>query len=159
MPDELKPKVISVSTLPELLLLREYVLQSVGCDVLSITNLQEAASRIEDKSHCGVLLLCYEVPHQWRYSLITKFREHCPKGRIVAITNEPIAEPPREVDDLVYGVEGPEALIDAIQAAAPKETSLQTFAEAALLLLPRSHYQACLNRLIRASVDARIRIL
>jgi hypothetical protein len=60
--DELKPKVISVGTLPELLLLREYVLQSVGYDVLSITNLQEAASRIENKAHCGVLLLCYEAP-------------------------------------------------------------------------------------------------
>jgi hypothetical protein len=58
-----------------------------------------------------------------RYSLITKFREHCPKGRIVAITNQAIVEPPREVDNLVYGIDGPEALIDAIQAAAPKETS------------------------------------
>jgi hypothetical protein len=62
--DELKPKVISVGKLPELLLLREYVLQSVGYDVLSITNPQEAECRIENKAHCGVLLLCYEVPDQ-----------------------------------------------------------------------------------------------
>jgi hypothetical protein len=41
----------------------------------------------------------------------------------VAITNQAIVEPPREVDNLVYSIDGPEALIDAIQAAAPKETS------------------------------------
>lgn len=47
-----------------------------------------------------------------------QFREHCPEGRIIAITNRPVAETPKEEDELVYGVEGPEILIDAIRGKA-----------------------------------------
>ena len=119
MPDDLKPKVISVGPFPELLLLREYVLQSAGYAVSSTSNPQEAVAKIESKADCGVLLLCYAVPDRWRYSLITKFREHCPEGRIVAITNDHVGETPKEVDELVYGVEGPEALIDAVRVDPP----------------------------------------
>jgi len=60
---------------------------------------------------CGVLLLCYSVREDWRKQLITEFRRACPHGRIVAMTNCPIAEPPKETDGLVYGIDGPDALI------------------------------------------------
>jgi DNA-binding response OmpR family regulator len=106
--------VISVGTLPELLSLRAAVLQGAGYGVLTTVDPQEAASRIRS-GNCGVLLLCYSVSDEWRKQLIEDFRDKCPKGRIVAITNRPIAETPKEVDHLVYGVEGAEALIDAVR--------------------------------------------
>jgi len=45
---------------------------------------------------------------------------NCPGGRIVAITNEQ-TETPEFADTFVYGVEGPEALIEAIRQ---RETSV-----------------------------------
>jgi hypothetical protein len=62
-----------------------------------------------------VLLLCYSVSDAFRKQLVREFRKRCPDGRIVAITNSPVLETPKEVDDLVYGVEGPEVLLDVIK--------------------------------------------
>ena len=46
--------------------------------------------------------------------MVREFRETCPQGRIVAITNGTMSEVPKEVDDLIFGIEGAEALIDAV---------------------------------------------
>jgi CheY-like chemotaxis protein len=110
--------VISVGTLPEVLSLREAVLKSVGYTVFTATNPQEAATRIRN-GECGVLLLCYSVQDEWRGQLIREFRETCPQGRVVAITNGNMAEVPKEVDELIFGIEGAEALIDAVRGNGP----------------------------------------
>ena len=109
--------VISVGTISELLLLREKILQAAGYAVFTTQNPEEAGFRIRN-CECGVLLLCYSVEDHWRRILINDFREHCPQGRIVAVTNHPVAETPKEVDELVYGVEGPEALMQAVRPKA-----------------------------------------
>jgi DNA-binding NtrC family response regulator len=116
-PQRSKRTVISVGGLPELLWLRHSVLQSAGYEVLTFTDAKAAAARIANGG-CGVLLLCYSVFQQSRDHLIQEFREHCPEGRIVAITNRPVAERPKEADELVYGVDGPEILIDAVRGKA-----------------------------------------
>ena len=110
--------VVSIGTLPELLSLREAVLQSVGYEVFTSLRLQDALSRIREGC-CGVLLLCYSVPAEWRKQLIHEFRESCPGRRIVAITDRMIAEIPKQVDELIFGLEGAEALIDAIRGNEP----------------------------------------
>lgn len=46
-----------------------------------------------------------------------EFRESCPQGRIVAITDRMVAEVPKQVDELIFGLEGAEALIDAIRGS------------------------------------------
>jgi DNA-binding response OmpR family regulator len=109
-----KRNVISVGTLPELLSLRAAVLKGAGYSVFTTPDPQEAASRIRN-GDCGVLLLCYSVSDESRRQLIRDFRQRCPKGRIIAITNRPVDQPPKEVDDLIYGLEGAEALIEAVQ--------------------------------------------
>ncbi len=109
--------VISVGAIPELLSLRAAILQSEGYAVFTTTNASEAVEQIRN-GHCGVLLLCYSVSDKARQQLIHEFRESCADGRIVAITNRPIAETPKEVDALVYGIEGPEMLIEAISRKA-----------------------------------------
>jgi DNA-binding response OmpR family regulator len=109
--------VISVGKLPELLSLRAAVLKSVGYAVFTTTDPQEAAARI-GKADCGVLLLCYSLADEWRKQLVQRFRELCPDGRIIAITNQPVVQSPKDADELVYGVEGPEILIDAVRGKA-----------------------------------------
>jgi len=117
MPENAKRAVISVGTLPEVVSLREAVLKSVGYTVFSTARPEEALSRVRS-GDCGVLLLCYSVRDLWRRQLVREFREKCPHGRIVAITNSKMDEVPKEVDELVFGIEGAEALIDAIQGKA-----------------------------------------
>jgi hypothetical protein len=47
---------------------------------------------------------------------ITKlFREACPSGLIIAITDQYLQCPPQDADSFLYGVEGPEALIEAVR--------------------------------------------
>ena len=116
MPELQNRYVISVGTLPELLSLREAVLKSVGYEVFTTQRPEDAVSRIQEGS-CAVLLLCYSVPNEWKKELIQEFRKSCPKGRIVAITDRMVAEIPKQVDELIFGLEGAEALIDAIRGS------------------------------------------
>ena len=47
---------------------------------------------------------------------ITKlFREACPSGLVIAITDQHLQCPPQDADSFLYGVEGPEALIEAVR--------------------------------------------
>ena len=106
-------KVISTGSDPELLWLRNAVLQSAGFDVMTTASADDALQRIRDQD-CGVLLLCYSLSEPARNRLTETFRKCCPHGRIVAITNKKM-DKPEVADALVYGVEGPEALIEAIR--------------------------------------------
>lgn len=108
-----KATVLSVGTIPELLALREAILHSEGYFVFTATRPNDAFEQIR-RGECGVLLLCYSVPEKIRPQLIKEFRRRCEHGRIVAITNRPVTETPKEVDALVYGIEGPEILIQAV---------------------------------------------
>jgi DNA-binding response OmpR family regulator len=112
-----KSSVISVGTISKLLLLREAILQSSGFVVFSTTRLAEALAAME-RNNFDVLLLCYSVRYEWRADLIHKFREYYHAGRVVEITDRPITQLPTDVDQVVYGIEGPDALMDAIRGRA-----------------------------------------
>lgn len=112
-----RSRVISVGGIPELLSLRHAILESNGYEVFTTANPVEAADRFR-AGDCSLLLICYSVADEWRESLIRDFREHCPGGRIIGITNHQVTRAPDDVDVLVYGMEGPEILIDAIQGKA-----------------------------------------
>jgi DNA-binding response OmpR family regulator len=109
--------VISVGSLSRLLALRAALLHSAGCVVFTTTDPEEAEAAIETGG-CGVLLLCYSVPSEWRERLLRVFRKHSPTGRVIAITDMPVVESPKDVDELIYGVDGPEVLIDAVHRKA-----------------------------------------
>ena len=106
-------KVISVGANPELLWLRNFVLQSAGFDVATIANHDHALAAIQG-GDCGTLLMCYSLTKPIRQQLAEAFRKYCPDGHIVAITNQRL-EKPDFADTFVYGIEGPEALIQAIR--------------------------------------------
>ena len=107
-------KVLSVGNDPELMWLRDAVLRSAGFEVLTTLDEKEGVARIE-RGDCGVLLMCYSLPLLSRKRLAESFRANCPQGRIVTITNQ--KEEPEFADVAVFGVEGPEALIEAIRNA------------------------------------------
>jgi DNA-binding response OmpR family regulator len=109
--------VISVGSLPRLLALRAALLHSAGYAVFTTTDPQEAEAAIENGS-CRVLLMCYSLPSEWRQRLLTVFRKHSPTGRVIAITDMPVVGTPKDVDELIYGVDGPEVLIDAVRGKA-----------------------------------------
>jgi DNA-binding NtrC family response regulator len=112
-----KRAVISVGSIPELLSLREQILEFEGYDVFSTAVPQEADLLIT-RRHYDVLLICYSVSVNWRKRLIENFRVNCPQGRVVLITNRPVAQPAKDADALVYGLDGPEALMHAVTGKA-----------------------------------------
>jgi CheY-like chemotaxis protein len=111
--DRQKEKVISVGGDEELLWLRNAVLRAAGFDVVTTDDEHEALRHIRH-GDCGVLLMCYSLSRVSRQELAETFRQTCPDGRIVAITNVKMDQP-EFADVFVYGVEGPEVLIDAIR--------------------------------------------
>lgn len=115
MPDAKSPRrrVLSVGSVPELLASREAVLQSEGYDVVTTMKTQEAAGYIRERNF-SVFVICHSFPEEARNTLIHEYRKFCPRGRIVGISNMPVTHFPEDVDVLVYGVEGPEALMEAI---------------------------------------------
>jgi DNA-binding response OmpR family regulator len=113
-------KVLSVGADWELLWLRDAVLRTAGFNVFTTSDNQQVLQKIQN-GECGVLLMCHSTPRTTREYLAQIFRQSCPEGKIIAITNETIREVPAFADDLVYGIEGPEALIDAVRQV--KKTS------------------------------------
>ena len=107
-------KVLSVGNHPELMWLRDAVLRSAGFEVLTTLDEKEGLAYIE-RGQCGVLLMCYSLPLLSRKRLAETFRANCPQGRIVTITNQ--KSEPEFADVSVYGVEGPEVLLEAIRNA------------------------------------------
>jgi hypothetical protein len=112
-PQPSKRTVISVGKIPRLLSLREKVLQLAGFEVFSTTVPLQVHFKMAIGC-CDVLLLCYSVSDDWQKRLIAQFRTACPHGRIIAITAGPVSENPKDVDELVYRLKGPEALMDAV---------------------------------------------
>lgn len=107
-------RVISIGTELELLKLREAVLESAGFTVHTAHSEEEALEKIRS-GDCGTLLLCYSLRVEVRKRLAENLRKFCPKGQVVLITNKPMEGQPVFADKLVYGIEGPEALIQALR--------------------------------------------
>jgi len=105
-------RVISVGANPELLWLRHAVLENAGFHVITAVGEDEALTAVRVGT-CDTLLMCYSLGKEARKSLARDFRQRCPEGRIVAITNRQL-DSPDYADSFVYGVEGPEILIQTI---------------------------------------------
>jgi DNA-binding NarL/FixJ family response regulator len=105
-------RVISVGGNPELLWLRHAVLENAGFHVITALGEDEALAAVR-ASTCDTLLVCYSLGKEARESLAQDFRQRCPRGRIVAITNRQL-DAPDYADTFVYGVEGPEVLIETL---------------------------------------------
>lgn len=107
-------RVVSIGADAELLWLRHAVLQAAGFEVLTTENEADALASI-GRGECGILLVCYSLSRAVRRRLAKVFRMHCPHGKILAITNTQL-DKPDFADNFVYGVEGPEVLIESIRS-------------------------------------------
>ena len=114
--------VISVGDNPQLLSLRHAVLERAGYHVITASDPNTASQTIAS-APCDVLLLCYSMEINTRQRLAKEFREHCPDGRIIAITNQYQQRPPLGADAFLYGLEGAEALLDAVRAQMEARTA------------------------------------
>lgn len=107
--------VISIGDNSQLLSLRHAVLERAGYHVITASDPNSASEKIASVP-CDILLLCYSMEINTRQRLAKEFREHCPKGRIIAITNQYQQRPPVDADAFLYGLEGAEALLDTVRA-------------------------------------------
>jgi hypothetical protein len=106
-------RVVSIGTDSNLLALRQAVLELGGFEVLTTSSMPLAQSLM--KHHrCGVLLICYSVPENWRKTLIRSFRESCPGGRIVGIVASRVKRPSDDFDEVICSTDKADALLEAI---------------------------------------------
>ena len=110
------PKVLSVASGSELPWLRHAVLQNAGFDVFSTQLEREALVQIQ-RGDCAAVLLGHSLSFSVRKNLAQATRRSCPLARIVEITNQKV-EKPDFADIFVYGLDGPEALIEALRGLA-----------------------------------------
>jgi DNA-binding NarL/FixJ family response regulator len=105
-------KVLSCSVDDDLRWLRERILVGAGCKVISSTDRREALQLLSSETF-DVLLLGHSLSATSMDELCSAFRKSSLHGRIVAVAGS--GEPPRgNVDEVVHGLEGPEALIKAV---------------------------------------------
>src|SRR5215469_16887871 len=103
-------KVVSVGSGSKLLWLRHAVLESAGFDVFSTQVESEALARIR-RGDCTVVILGHSLSSSVRKNLAQATRQSCPRARIIEITNRK-TEKPEFADTFVYGLDGPEVLIE-----------------------------------------------
>jgi hypothetical protein len=106
-------RVVSVGTNSNLLALRHAVLELGGFEVSSTSSIPLAQALMRHE-RCGVLLLCYSVPENWRKTLIRSFRESCPSGRIVGIIGGDLKAVSESIDVVINSTDKADALLGAV---------------------------------------------
>ena len=106
-------RVVSIGTDSNLLALRQAVLELGGFEVLTTSSMPLAQALIRNQ-HCGVVLICYSVPENWRKTLIRSFRESCPHGRIVGIVSNRAKNTADDFDEVICSTDKADALLEAI---------------------------------------------
>ena len=107
-----RTRVVSIGTDSNLLALRHAVLELAGFEVSSTTSMPLAQALIRHQ-RCGVLLLSYSVPENWRNTLIRSFRESCPDGRIVGIVRGDLKSS-ESFDVVISSTDKADVLLEAI---------------------------------------------
>jgi len=104
--------VISVGANPELLSLREAVLQKAGFKVVSTDDAARAMGEFRSGNY-EVMVLCQSLAETVLKELTREFHE----SRVVIVTNERLQFAIGDKTKVVYGIDGPETLVEAIRAA------------------------------------------
>lgn len=103
-------KVLSLSTDPELLSLRQFVLESAGHEVKSIANEREALELVQSDDSFDALFLCHRFPSATARQVVRLLRERHPGTRVVYFVHVYGEWPEVEADRYVVGADGPTAL-------------------------------------------------
>ena len=112
-----KSRVILVSSDPDLLCLREAVLQQAGFEVFSTVDPQQASLRIQ-AADFDALLLCFSLAESIQQKVARQFQQSCPGKPILAVGRQGNGSPPTGLTDVFIGTaDGPDALIRALREA------------------------------------------
>lgn len=106
-------RIVSIGTNSNLLALRHAVLELAGFEVSSTSSMPLAQALMRHE-RCGVLLLCYSVPENWRKTLIRSFRESCPDGRVVGIVGGDLKRVSESFDVVISSTDKADALLEAV---------------------------------------------
>jgi DNA-binding NtrC family response regulator len=106
-------RIVSIGANANRLALRHAILELAGYEVWSTTNLSLALNFIRH-DRCGVLLIHYSLPKEWRKILINAFRTSCPSGRVIGIADRTSTCQRGDVDEVVLEQDGTAALLLAL---------------------------------------------
>jgi hypothetical protein len=110
-------RVISFSARFELLWSRGAVLRSAGFEVFSTISSGKALAKIRSGQY-GCFWSATHFLSGCGRQRQGKFRESCPHGKLIRITDARSPQPSVGADRVVYGADGAEALIAAVEAKA-----------------------------------------
>jgi len=109
-----KNTVLSLSPDQRALASREVALRSGGLKVVSVMNPIQARFEIE-MGRCGVFLICYRLSATDAGDLTRLFRNYCPQGKIIFVTDLIGDERvPAEANVTVPESSGPESILRAL---------------------------------------------
>jgi CheY-like chemotaxis protein len=115
--DDGKPRVLLLSSNPDLLCLREAVLQQAGFDVFSTVDPEQASLRIQ-AGDFDALLLCFSLSERTQAKIARQFQQSCPRKPIIAVGRQGIGSPATELADIfIDNADGPDALLRALRGA------------------------------------------
>ena len=110
-------KLLSLSTDPELSLLRKRVLEFSGHEVVALSTEKEALEEAAGTTKFDVVLICHRLPDATARKAIRLLRESHPAAKVVYMVHIYGEWPEVEADRYVVGADGPDALVRVIREA------------------------------------------
>jgi CheY-like chemotaxis protein len=110
-------KILSLSTDPELSLLRKRVLETAGHDVVVLSTEKEALEEAAAPKQVDVALICHRLPDATARKAIRLLRQGRPQAKVVYVVHLYGEWPEVEADRYVVGADGPDALLRVINEA------------------------------------------
>jgi CheY-like chemotaxis protein len=110
-------KLLSLSTDPELSLLRKQLLETAGHEVLALSTEKEALEEVAGTTKFDVVLVCHRLPDATARKTIRLLRDNHPEAKIVYVVHLYGEWPEVEADRYVVGADGPDALLRVIREA------------------------------------------
>jgi CheY-like chemotaxis protein len=104
-------RVLSCTLNDQLRSTRQTILSLAGCEVINSLSMDDALERME-REHFDVLLLGHSLSGSSMDRLCEAFRARFPQGQVVMVAGS--NEPTCQADRVVFGLEGPEALVKAV---------------------------------------------
>ena len=110
-------KLLSLSTDPELSLLRKRLLETAGHEVVALSTEKEALEEVAGATKFDVVLICHRLPDATARKAIRLLRDNHPEAKVVYVVHLYGEWPEVEADRYVVGADGPDALLRVIREA------------------------------------------
>jgi DNA-binding response OmpR family regulator len=116
-------KILSLSTDPELSLLRTRVLETAGHEVVAPITEKEVLEHAAAPQGFDVVLVCHRLPDATARKAIRLVRSNRTAAKVVYVVHLYGEWPEVEADRYVVGADGPDALVRVINEAMAKSAS------------------------------------